>query len=502
MRASFLTLAIGLGISSSAQAAPDSAAFAKAAREVIALADAAQSVPGASPALAVVIVRGSGKPIVRVSGRIGSDDPASADPNTPFYIASMTKAYVGLLAAELDRKKILPLDTTLDDIWPGLTIPNVPNAGSATMRELLSHRVPFRVETLNYRTAYTDEVPASAYRALMEGASEPHDAAFSYSNLGYLIYGAAAQLRTGRHWRDLLKERVLRPLELSRTSPVISDFPTGSVTLGHQWLIDGFAPVGKSDALMHAAGGIVSSPNDMATWLQAWLNQKGGSIPSTSFELAATPLSFGDETLEGIRCTGYALGWRTCDIGGGAVHLHGGGYTGVRAVMAWSRDYDAGFALLSNSDSMTGGLSAQLTRIFFSALADPAFEPPSPEEFGKRYGEMVRKLAEGRKADVAKSRSKDEWQGWKWKPGQAELQAIAGTYSNPYVGDLVVAYRSEVLTARLGELELKLEPAAPNLFAVVEGPVDPLTPMRVETDSAGRPLAISWNDERFVRSGR
>lgn len=483
-----------------ARAEPSREAFDAATSRIFAIAEAAQSVPGASPALAVVAVRGEGPPRIWVEGRIEAEGDLAADADTPFYIASMTKAYVGLLAAELDRRGVMPLDTTLDQIWPGLAIADAPNAGTVTMRDLLSHRIPFRNDTLSFRTAYTDEPPAGAFRAILETFSTPHEGKFDYSNLGYLIYGAAVETKTGRHWRRALVEDVLLPLELHRTSPFPSRFPKGTAAGGHQWLLDGFQPAPlKADPLMHAAGGLVASPGDMARWLQSWLRGEGGGIPALSYTLAKTTLSFGEQSNEGIDCTGYALGWHVCDIGGATVRLHGGGYTGVRSVMAWSEDLDAGFAVLSNSDSMTGGLSAQMTRMFFSALADPAFEPPSPDVFAQRYAEMVRGLAEGRQRNVDERMESADWGGWHWNPNAAELAAYLGPYEHPRLGRLTLAREGEQLVARLGEMRLVLKPAAPDLFGAFEGLLDPPGPVRFERDSSGRPDALVWQDERFVR---
>lgn len=500
MRFALATAAVAMSVASAGPARPDNSALRRATQRVIETAEAVQSVPGASPALAVVIV-GEEKPTVWVEGSVDAGGAAAADRDTPFYIASMTKAYVGLLAVELDRKGVLPLDARLADFWPGLSIPDVPDAGAVTLRELLSHRVPFRVSTLNFRTANTDDVPASEYRRLMESYAEPHDRSFSYSNLGYLLYGAAAELRTGRDWRDLLKEHVLGPLALDRTSPLVSDFSPREVTMGHQWLVDGYHPVGKSDALMHAAGGVITSPDDMASWLQAWLRPVDHAIPAESFATAATQISAGDESFEGIHCTGYALGWYTCEIGGAAVHLHGGAYSGVRAGMAWSKELGAGIAVLTNSDSMTGGLSAQLVRLFFSSLADPNFSAPSAEEFAARYAEMVQSLVRERRREVAEARSRAEWNGWSWHPTAAELGSISGEYRNARLGILKIARDGDGLSASLGELRLDLEPAAENLFGSIAGPLDPPEPLRVEVDPAGEPIAIIWNGERFRRFG-
>lgn len=494
-------IAAGLMLAgASAEARAPDAAFERAAERIFAIAEAVQQMAGASPALALVAVRAEGPPRIWAEGTVAADGELPAGEGTPFYIASMTKAYVGLLAAELDRKGVLALDTRLDAIWPGLAIEGVADPGAVTMQELLSHRIPFRNQTLVFRTAYADEPPPSEWRALLEAFSSPREPSFAYTNLGYLLYGAAVEARTGRHWRDVLTGEILAPLGLDRTSPFPSRFPPGTAAGGHQWLLDGFQPSPlKPDPLMHAAGGLVASPADMARWLQAWLRGRSETVPAQSFARAAAPLSSFQEDDGGIPCTGYALGWRICEIGGAPVRLHGGGYTGVRSAMAWSGALDAGFAMLSNSDSMTGGLSQELTRLFFTALADPEAELPAPAEFAARYAERVRRLAENRRRAVAERLAHEQWAGWRWEPDAAELGRHAGDYRHPRLGRMRVAREGDRLVARLGEVRMILEPAAPGLFGGYENLLDAPDPVRFERDAAGRPNAFSWQDERFVR---
>ncbi|HEX5380119.1 MAG TPA: serine hydrolase domain-containing protein, partial [Phenylobacterium sp.] len=167
-----------------------SADFQRASATVEALAAAAQTAPGASPALAVVMVQPGGPPRIWVAGQV-TPGGRPADADTPFYIASMTKAYVGVLATDLDRRGVLPLDTRLDQVWPGLRIRGAPAAGQATLRELLGHRIPFSNDPLEYRTSYIDAPAVAGYRRLLEQGSEPRARTFGYTNLGWVLYAAA-----------------------------------------------------------------------------------------------------------------------------------------------------------------------------------------------------------------------------------------------------------------------------------------------------------------------
>ena len=73
--------------------------FRRAAETVLGLARAAAEQPGASPALAVVLVRRGDTPLIWTHGRLSAEAGApAADADTPLYVASLTNAVMGLLA--------------------------------------------------------------------------------------------------------------------------------------------------------------------------------------------------------------------------------------------------------------------------------------------------------------------------------------------------------------------------------------------------------------------
>lgn len=477
----------------------DEAAFRRAADAVLGLAQAAAEQPGASPALSVVLVQHGRPPLIWTHGRL-SADPSSpaATGDTPFYIASQTKAFVGLLAVKLDAGGVFDLDQTMADVWPEVTLPAGADPSAITFRDLLSHQGPVENEALSFRTAYSDRVPAADYARLLSTGSEARAPGFDYSNLGYLLYGAALELKTGRDWRDWLDLAVLQPAGMARSGARPSRFD--GVPAYHRWMgqrgWDTFA--GKPDDLMHAAGGLVVSPNDMARWLSIQLGEANAAVRPEWVREAQTRRVAADIEGDVIACQGYALGWNICRLGAVDIRAHGGSYTGMRSAMAVSPELGVAIAVFSTSDSLTGGLGQTLVQTFFETVQDPSRESPSAGDFGARYASRLAAFAERRMAQVDERRAGDAWGGWSWRPTAAERAAYAGVYRHPTLGDYVVSSDGDSMRARLGVVERTLEPAAPDLFAIADGLADPPDPFRFERKD-GRVATLVWQDERFER---
>ncbi|TKR33201.1 beta-lactamase family protein [Luteimonas gilva] len=315
--------------------APPEQRIETATEEIRATLDKIQTIPGAFPAVSAVIVHGDATPLMHVRGtaRVGRSGMVDAD--SQFYIASQTKSFMALLAADLDEKRVLPLDTTLAQIWPGLELPAPGDPAKITMADLLSHQENLKTDTLNFLTAYVRSVPASDYPAMLSRYTQARSAGFRYANIGDLIYGAALETRTGRTWQEWLQTEILRPLKLDRVYSRTSRIPARRQTWNHRW--DGQAWLAyppKPDALMHAAGGLSASSRDMATWMRANLSRRSPTgMPSTrSFERAQRPLAKANLSDGELVCDGYSLGWYSCTYKGQTALMHPGSYPGVVSV--------------------------------------------------------------------------------------------------------------------------------------------------------------------------
>lgn len=499
----FITPAAAQTAETPAQAtvAPVSAEqFATATQRLVATMEQITRVQGASPALAIVMVRRGQEPVIWVHGPLNATNPSVlANGDTPFYIASQTKAFVGLMALKLHERGVFSLDQTLADVWPNVTFPTGIDPRTITFRQLLSHQGAFENETIEWRAAYTDLVPSHEYGRLLGAYSTPRAPGFEYANLGYNVYTAALELRTGHDWRYWLDAEIFRPAGMRRTGPRVSRFPRAELPTYHQWMGGNewrlFA--GKSDAIMQSAGGLVASPNDMARWLQVQLSERPDVVSPEILAQSQTLQIAADIQGEPLDCQGYAVGWNICRVGAVDIRAHGGGYTAVRSVMAVSPDLGVGYAFLSNSDSLTGALSQLTAELFFQVVQDPAYGPP-PEEFYNQLNTRLPRLVAGRREDVAERRAEAQWEGWTWRPGASDLRRYTGRYRSARLGDFRVTLRNGQLHAALGAMNAPLEPAKPDLFGFAEGPLDPPAPFAFERNGR-RITALTWDDERFER---
>lgn len=119
-------------------------------------------IPGAFPAVSAVVVQGEATPLLFVQGTARVGHPDQVDHRSLFYIASQTKSFLALLAARLDETGVLPLDTTLAQVWPQLKLPAPADPARITMADLLSHQENLKTDTLNFLTATRDVGKTSA----------------------------------------------------------------------------------------------------------------------------------------------------------------------------------------------------------------------------------------------------------------------------------------------------------------------------------------------------
>lgn len=443
---------------------------------------------GRIPGRVLVFAKAGEQPIVDVRGVSHVERGTPVDGETPFYIASMTKAFVGLMALRLDRMGVMPLDMSLAEAYPDMRVKGV-DLTKVTMRHALSHRLGFHSQLLSMRTAYTDEVAVSDYAAVVNASQERTDSEFSYSNIGYILYAGALEKRTGRSWKAWLDEVVLHPLEMQHSSARTSDVPEASHT--HEIYESGwrvYPP--KTDDIMHAAGGLFVSGEDMARWLAANAGDASG-IARDVFEAAQHPLSKITREIGPMQCSAYALGWAVCDVAGVRVLEHGGTYTGARSEMIVLPDQGVGFAAMFNSDSMTGGLGAQLMLTFAAEMAGVGEQLPPPDTLATRYAQKADRYRRDR------SQSEDD-AGAPFVADPAILARYTGRYINPAAGELRLALEAGELVGWVNEMELFFTPTAKNEFEARLRTSADVDPFVITMGDKGRVTSIEWADMTFT----
>lgn len=457
-----------------------------------------QRIPGAFPAVSAVVVQGDATPLLFVQGIARADRPGPVDRSSLFYIASQTKSFLALLAARLDENRVLPLDTTLAQIWPQLTLPAPADPAKITMADLLSHQENLKTDTLNFLTAYVRAVPAADYPAMLARYTEARKEGFRYANIGDLVYGAALEARTGRTWQEWLQQEVLRPLKLDHVYSRSSRIPAQHLTWNHRW--NGRAWIAyppKPDELMHAAGGLQASADDMAAWMRANLRRRSPTgTPSTrSFELAQRPLAKADLSDGEFVCDGYSLGWYSCAYKNHPVLMHPGSYTGVVSVTVLLPAMDTGLSLATTSDSAMEGLQLELMKAFIGLATGQSGETERLRKAVADYPGRLARTVAARSDAVQKIRHEAMWGGWTWTPSRTEMKRYVGTFLSDRLGRLDVVQGTDGLEARLGAMRSALTPASVGLFGASKSPLDAPEAFRYSNDAG----SLRWNSDTFTR---
>jgi len=138
-----------------------------------------------------------------------------ATPETRFDYASLTKPFTATLALVLDADGTLPLRSRIREVWPEADV----RLGRRTLEDLLRHRSGLPAWAPLYHLCRTRE----EVLALLLGGAGWGARAETYSDLGYLLWGMAAEQVAGRPLAELLRTRVLAPLGLDAVEAAPGD---------------------------------------------------------------------------------------------------------------------------------------------------------------------------------------------------------------------------------------------------------------------------------------
>lgn len=201
--------------------------------------------------LAAIGARGHRAPVGAVIARGGhrcrgwSADGRAPDGSTLFEIGSITKAFTGVLLADMVLHGEVSLEDPLSRHLP------VPRPGwrhrEPTLLELATHRsgLPNTPKAMNrrelaYSLGFGDADPWAAlteadYQRLVIGES-PRRAPgrkVRYSSMAVGLLGDALATRAGRPYEQLLDERVLGPLGMSATAVSVPPTREDKLLVGH-----------------------------------------------------------------------------------------------------------------------------------------------------------------------------------------------------------------------------------------------------------------------------
>ncbi|RYU11671.1 class A beta-lactamase-related serine hydrolase [Nocardioides iriomotensis] len=269
-------------------------------------------------------------------------------PEVQYRIGSITKTLVAVLVLQLRDQSRLDLNDRLDAHLPGVRY------GDRTIRSLLSHSSGMHSEPAG---EWWERTPGGSFDDLAEHLADvppafPAGATFHYTNVAFGLLGELVARLTGRPWFDAVRERLLAPLGMTRTT-YLPEPPHAD-----GWSVHHFAgtldPEPSHDAgAMAPAGQVWSTVEDLARYAAFLVAGHPDVLSPATLEEMSTPQS---GSLAGALAGGYGLGFRLVSGGSGLLHGHTGSMPGFLAGLFVDRKRRTGAVVLANG---TAGLRAE-----------------------------------------------------------------------------------------------------------------------------------------------
>ena len=318
------------------------------------------------------------------AGGIGYADLAARSPvriGTTFQIGSIGKSMTAVALLQLVQAGRLDLNAPISTHLPWLALPS--RYGPIALRHLLSHTAGL--------PSGTDFAPAARYEGYAlrdtEAAWEP-GSRFHYSNTAYKLLGWLLEDVTGQDYGIIIRERVLEPLGMSSSEPVINHSGWRAMATGYVDLHDD-RPRRLGDPIIPAHwseyavgdGSQVSTAGDMARYARLWLNggrgDMGPIISPALYHQMTTPviaMPRGSEQED----YGYGFGIISHRSDGHHFIGHGGSSVGFRAIMLTDQTDELGVVMLCNGSRVDLYPPARYALEVAAAARDgrPIPEPP------------------------------------------------------------------------------------------------------------------------------
>jgi len=185
---------------------------------------------------------------------------------TKYRIGSVSKIFTATIIMQLVDEKKLSLETTIDQYFP-----NLPNVNKITIEQLLRHRSGLHNFTDDEDYLSWMESPQTKSELIeifIEKGSdfEPNEK-FEYSNTNYVLLSFIAEDTDNKSFSDILKSRIIEPLELKKTYYGDKINTRENEALSYTKLKEWHLSTETDMSVPVGAGAIASTPSDLNIFL-------------------------------------------------------------------------------------------------------------------------------------------------------------------------------------------------------------------------------------------
>ena len=421
-------------------------------------------VPGAAVGILL-----DGEEIIATYGVTSVENPLDVTDSTLFQFGSTGKTYTATAIMILAEQGKLDLNAPVRTYVPELKLKDEETAKNVTVLQLLNHSAGWQGDFFEDTGRGDDAIEKFVEKMADLEQVTPLGTQASYNNAALVLAGRVIEKVTGQTYEKAIKELVLDPLGLEKTSSDASVIMTGRFVVGHIVKDDGTTTVVPSWSMPRAitpAGGWSSDIKEQLAWAKFHLGDGKGKDGQQVLSKAAL-----DKMKE-----------PTFSLGGGAI----GDYVGTSWLI---RDIE-GVRLVGHGGTTNGQLSA------FQTVPEKNFAVAvltNANVGGQLHGAMV-KWALERCLGV----KEPEAEQLTLTPDQ--LQEFTGRFENihSFLNIAIADGRLEVKSEVKPELIEKARKEAPNQEALDKIEEQ----LKAATEQPAIPIAILADDKFVVADGQ
>jgi D-alanyl-D-alanine carboxypeptidase len=226
---------------------------------------------------AILLVRTPKTNFLGVAGWADAKRKFPMRPDDAFHIASITKMFVGVTAARLQREGLLNADLPITNYLPASITSHITNSDRITVRHLLRMQSgiynfsdnPHWV--LAYLFDHHGKWPPS--RCLQytynKPAVFPPGKGWQYNNSNFILLGMIIEKASGRPLAAEIRRQLLEPLQLTNTYYELSEPAHGYLARNYETFFGIRTDVTTWTVSVPGMSGMVSTASDLATFVSA-----------------------------------------------------------------------------------------------------------------------------------------------------------------------------------------------------------------------------------------
>jgi serine-type D-Ala-D-Ala carboxypeptidase/endopeptidase len=308
---------------------------------------------GMSPGIVVGLVGPDGAETYHAAGVMTVGKPEPVTPDTIFEIGSITKAFTGILLAEMAARGEVVLREPVRKYLPeGVTLPKE-GEREITLEDLATQhsglpRLPENMEPADPANPYVDYTAERLYAYLARAKLDhPIGSEYAYSNLGMGLLGHALTRAAKLDYDALVKARIATPLGMKVTSTTVAPDLQGRLASPHA--IGGEKPAlakpwtWTAQSALTGAGGLRSSARDMLRFVSANAGTPNSPLGAAMKEAQRPRAEAGSKAMA------IGLAWHLKRSGERVVVWHNGGTGGFRSFCGFDPATRTGVVVLANS---------------------------------------------------------------------------------------------------------------------------------------------------------